>query len=1306
MYDIETGDTLAFELPVEYHCKLLDMDAKEFGLPQTRTRNYMLIWRPELYPTGVDVAQMWTDLVDHLRCPLKFPIDSFLLSDESDRVHRFRDALQGPLGRLTALSKQSGDWWDQTTSASNKDTGKHVAFRSCEGADYKATNKNNLSSPADLLARPWTGWGPNSQLSLSCHDWWPEYLSVLAQRELDLIDCFGIVGALPWGSKGAIGPVALKRFHWPRGPRRLPLPPPRGVAAMPPPPSPHLQSHRLLATHTRINSRALAAAEVGLDPLHHSLWWNVSQNVGRTDVLSRPGITSCITPGGENFGPHRGRCILGYEKLLLSGIPADKLLLGTETEVQLSDLAGNAMAMPVISAAILAALCVPAYARAIDGDASFTLASMADSSASSKTSGGKSAAASKAGKAVNGKAAMGKAPTGKAPVGKAVAVASDGSLDEHLVALLPLCSEAEATSILCTSETCGGVSASPIVRCSDCLLSSSRSCGKDKEFKWHNDGAPAAHPCCHVVQNRKDLLPADFEQKLRSQAPTAISLDEPSVALLATLGVELPADGGRDFRLTRVLRERGGWMLGYSVCDTNLGTPLAELRVTIGRLAAGRGLSALLFSFAPALRGERGRMPPKARALIPADATPRAKKSAAPLVQWEVLREPQACKLRLAASSLVPSYRSEVGLVHYANETWPGELHISAESARGAGTSAGTAAAAECAGVYERLACRHSCAFGALWRRKTISGKPPRWLLVRPTLDRTAPDELVIASSPVYRDCDSHVVMELLPAGEPTVGAGVVNESDDDDEEEEAEEEAKPKKKRAKTAPKKAPKVAAGTDAAERATFKLLCELGKAVDGAGAPAAKKPKKGSSTSSGRGAEKLVAARAKVWEPAPIKFVVPRDATKLNVTVFGIELTNLPAATATKLIEAATTVSQLGGGVASASAARARGGDGWHELRVLTASSTIAERRLAEAVAAPLLRFAACGELKGGLSNWQTLKPAKGEPEWGLCAKSAPPRPAEVWTSDGQRTYDVKASNEFERALRARPSAWDVRIHTDGRLKVTARPDVAAHRAAEALCRGRGLDASGVQINWHVDTQRSTLVASPLTNFTIPTSEKWDAAKERPPFFKAEKALFPRQAKALTWMLAVDQGDVPFDETEYSDHTLSSGVGWTLNAKAVHTCPLRGGVVADAVGAGKTVNAIALIASTAHAARQAKAKADKKDLTHSAATLVIYPIHAVKTSLPVSTPSHHFASVLTRSHPFSQVIAPIHAVKPVWRQLLNEFTTGLKCEIIENVTDLKALSVAQVRSTISLPPPHHLPLPSHTPSPSSRCAPPTS
>ena len=583
-YGVGGGDTLVFELPVEYHCKLLDMDAKEFGLPQTRTRNYMLIWRPELYPKGAEVAELWADLVDHLRCPLKYPIDSFLLSDENDRVHRFRDALQGPR-RLTALDKQSGDWWDETDPAANKDTLKAKQFRACEGRDHNPTNKNCLSTPCDQTARPFTGWAPNSKISLACERWWPEYLSVLNQRELDLIDCFGIV-----------------------------------------------------------------AAEAGVDPLLHSLWWNVSQNVGRTDVLVRPGITSCITPGGENFGPHRGRCILGYEKLLLSGIPADKLLLGTETEVQLSDLAGNAMAMPVVSAAILAALCVPAYARALAADKTFSLSSMAEkkvtpSSPASKGGGaGRSpqkGATSAAGKASAKKGAKAGAAGGKKGAATGAA-AGAADLDSRLLSLLPLCAEAERSSILCTCETSGGVSDSGIVRCADCLLSICRSCGSQSNLKWHEGGTPSDHPCCVEIGGdgkgaacgvaaavaggapsstsaacsaRACQKPAVFEQTLRGVAPTAIALDETCLAHLTDLGVEglLPPDvtEGEEahFRLTRVVRERGFWMLGYSVCDPKVGTPLAELRVTVGRLGAGRGLSALLYSFAPALRGARPHAP-------------------------------------------------------------------------------------------------------------------------------------------------------------------------------------------------------------------------------------------------------------------------------------------------------------------------------------------------------------------------------------------------------------------------------------------------------------------------------------------------------------------------------------------------------------------------------------------------------------------------------------------------------------------------------------------------------------------------
>ena len=71
------------------------------------------------------------------------------------------------------------------------------------------------------------------------------------------------------------------------------------------------------------------------DALHHSFTWDLSQNVTRAPFRSATvGVCGCVTPGGELILPHKGRTLMGYEKLLLQGIPFSRLLLGPETEVQ------------------------------------------------------------------------------------------------------------------------------------------------------------------------------------------------------------------------------------------------------------------------------------------------------------------------------------------------------------------------------------------------------------------------------------------------------------------------------------------------------------------------------------------------------------------------------------------------------------------------------------------------------------------------------------------------------------------------------------------------------------------------------------------------------------------------------------------------------------------------------------------------------------------------------------------------------------------------------------------------------------
>ncbi len=61
------------------------------------------------------------------------------------------------------------------------------------------------------------------------------------------------------------------------------------------------------------------------------------------------------------------------------------------------------------------------------------------------------------------------------------------------------------------------------------------------------------------------------------------------------------------------------------------------------------------------------------------------------------------------------------------------------------------------------------------------------------------------------------------------------------------------------------------------------------------------------------------------------------------------------------------------------------------------------------------------------------------------------------------------------------------------------------------------------------------------------------------------LYPRQAKALTRMLSIENGKVEFSEEERSEHVLP-GIGWCMIGRASKKSALRGGVLGDAIGSG--------------------------------------------------------------------------------------------------------------------------------------------
>ncbi|KAI2469441.1 hypothetical protein F4781DRAFT_431325 [Annulohypoxylon bovei var. microspora] len=82
--------------------------------------------------------------------------------------------------------------------------------------------------------------------------------------------------------------------------------------------------------------------------------YDLSQNIDRGVGGSPFGITGCLTPSGIHYMSDQCRMVSGYETLALQGLPLNRIEFATETQQELIDLAGNAMSTTVIGAVLVA----------------------------------------------------------------------------------------------------------------------------------------------------------------------------------------------------------------------------------------------------------------------------------------------------------------------------------------------------------------------------------------------------------------------------------------------------------------------------------------------------------------------------------------------------------------------------------------------------------------------------------------------------------------------------------------------------------------------------------------------------------------------------------------------------------------------------------------------------------------------------------------------------------------------------------------------------------------------------------------
>lgn len=214
----------------------------------------------------------------------------------------------------------------------------------------------------------------------------------------------------------------------------------------------------------------------------------------------------------------------------------------------------------------------------------------------------------------------------------------------------------------------------------------------------------------------------------------------------------------------------------------------------------------------------------------------------------------------------------------------------------------------------------------------------------------------------------------------------------------------------------------------------------------------------------------------------------------------------------------------------------------------------------------------------LSKWNDLELPK---DHSNCERCAPTPPNLKWIRKANKYVpreDPEQAAPYERALKNRPTPFVTQLtltrsgngEQTGILRIGLNIPTLVHRALSRLPNEGRIERPF--LSWRLTTDyipESKLVLPP---FKL-TSNKEDQEFTQPPNFILK--LRPEQLRSLTWMMAQEKESTPpFIEEEISEALLTH-LNWRAEGKAERPVHIRGGVLADQVGYGKTAITLGLI-----------------------------------------------------------------------------------------------------------------------------------
>ncbi|KAJ5170138.1 C-5 cytosine methyltransferase [Penicillium coprophilum] len=249
------------------------------------------------------------------------------------------------------------------------------------------------------------------------------------------------------------------------------------------------------------------------------------------------------------------------------------------------------------------------------------------------------------------------------------------------------------------------------------------------------------------------------------------------------------------------------------------------------------------------------------------------------------------------------------------------------------------------------------------------------------------------------------------------------------------------------------------------------------------------------------------------------------------------------------------------------------------------------------------------------NWsEIIRPGCSDPDHstnGNCNTCNPPTPSILWGRDNKDRIipyeNPQDAAVYERAIKNRPSPFLVfrRIseHGDAELRFTLNVQALTHQAHGKLVGTASRET--VTSHWRLLPHAYDMGQKASGRFTLKNNDN-DSPSPQPPNFKFQ--LRDEQLRSLSWMISQEAKDMePFMEEEVEESILPL-MPWRAEVKATMPKVVRGGVIADEVGYGKTAIVLGLI--DAQYENDCKFPVEDNGLIATNATLIIVPNNVFK------------------------------------------------------------------------------------------------